>query len=111
MSKYKAKKMTIDGYTFDSKKESIRYLELKTLEQKGIIKNLKLQPRFELQEKFKLNGKARRKIEYIADFSYIQNGKLVVEDVKSSFTRKNPLYRIKKKLFEYKYQIEIKEEV
>ena len=32
MSKYNSRKTTVDGFTFDSKKEAKRYLELKQME-------------------------------------------------------------------------------
>ena len=41
--KYHNKKVTIDGITFDSKKEARRYQELKLLERAGEIQNLELQ--------------------------------------------------------------------
>lgn len=59
-----------------------RYRELVLLERAGKISNLQLQPRFLLQESFKKNGKTYRKIEYVADFQYIENSKTIVEDVK-----------------------------
>ena len=37
MSKYLNKKTEIDGKVFDSKKEAKRYLELKAMEEEGII--------------------------------------------------------------------------
>lgn len=96
-----------------SHKEGMRYLELKEKERNGSIKDLKLQVHFELQPSFKLNGKTIRKIEYIADFVYMENingtipaWKEVVEDVKGMPTA---VYKQKKKQFMYKYQIEIKE--
>ena len=111
MSKYFSKKVIIDGIKFDSKKESEYYQKLKILEKKGIIKDLELQKEYILQDKFKINNKTRRKITYRADFSYIttEDDKLHVVDVKSPYTAKNELYRIKKKLFEYKYGIELEE--
>lgn len=74
----------------------------------GIIQDLELQKEYLLQESFKINGKTRRKITYRADFSYIstEDNKLHVVDVKGFRTE---LYRVKKKLFEYKYGIEIEE--
>lgn len=101
--KYHNKKTEVDGYTFDSKKEARRYSELKLLESAGEIVNLQLQPKFLLQDSFKYDGKTMRKIEYIADFRYVENGKDVVEDVKSPITRKHPVYSIKKKLLLKKY--------
>ena len=105
-SKYNAKKTTIDGITFDSKKESERYAELKLLERAGEINNLRLQPRFVLQPAFEKNGKRYRKIEYVADFAYEEGGKTVVEDVKGM---KTDVYKIKKKMFEYAYDMELRE--
>ena len=99
-SKYKNKKTQIDMYIFDSVKEARRYKELKLLEQAGEISNLELQPHFLLQESFKKNGKTYRKIEYIADFKYIENGKTKVEDVKGVQT---DVFKLKHKLFEKKY--------
>lgn len=100
-SKYKAVKTEINGIKFDSKKEARRYKELKILEKADEIKSLELQPRFLLQEKFKYNGKTIRKIEYIADFRYIdEKGNTVVEDVKGM---KTEVYKIKKKIFLKKY--------
>lgn len=103
-SKYRAEKMELDGILFDSKKEAERYSELKMLERANLITNLELQPKFLLQEKFEYNGKVIRKIEYIADFKYIdEKGNTVVEDVKGL---KTDVYNIKKKLFLNKYMDE-----
>lgn len=100
MSKYNNKKTQIDMYVFDSTKEAKRYKELKLLERAGEIINLELQPRFLLQESFRKNDKTYRKIEYVADFKYIENGKTIVEDVKGLQTE---VFKIKHKLFEKKY--------
>ena len=108
MSKYYSKKVIIDGHKFDSKKEGNYYLLLKSLEKAGAIKDLELQKEFILQDSFKINKKTRRKITYRADFTYITTAddKLHVIDVKGF---KTDIYRLKKKLFEYKYGIEIEE--
>lgn len=100
MSKYFNKKTQVGMYVFDSIAESKRYKELVLLEQAGQIKGLELQPKFLLQEGFKKNGKTYRKIEYIADFMYIENGKVIIEDVKGMET---DVFKLKRKLFEYKY--------
>lgn len=100
MSKYRNKKTQIGMYVFDSIAESKRYKELALLEKAGQIKGLKLQPKFLLQEGFKKNGKIYRKIEYIADFMYIENGKVIIEDVKGMET---DVFKLKRKMFEYKY--------
>lgn len=72
MNKYGNRKIIVDNIKFDSIKESIRYKELVLLQKTGKIQDLKLQPRFLLQESFKKNGKTYRKIEYVADFMYCQ---------------------------------------
>ena len=100
MSKYRNKKTQIGMYVFDSIAESKRYKELALLEKAGQIKGLELQPKFLLQEKKKKNGKTYRKIEYIADFMYIENGKVIIEDVKGMET---DVFKLKRKMFEYKY--------
>lgn len=85
---------------FDSALEAKRYRQLVLLERAKAIKNLQLQVPFLLQEGFRKNGKTYRKIEYIADFVYEENGKTVVEDTKGV---KTEVFKIKQKLFEYKY--------
>lgn len=107
-SKYGNRKTTSsDGKTFDSAKEAKRYEELKLLLRSGKIKNLQLQPRFILQDKFKRDGKTYRKIEYVADFMYERDdGSVVVEDAKGMRT---DVYKLKKKLFLAKYPFEFVE--
>lgn len=100
--KYNNKKIEVDGIKFDSKKEYERYKVLELLQKIGEIDNLKLQPRLLLSDGtyiFK-NGKKKkqRKIEYVADFEYFENGKLIVEDLKSTITAKEKYYNLKKKL-------------
>lgn len=101
-SKYNAKKKVVDGHTFDSKREAERYCELKLFLRAKEIKNLELQPRFLLQDGFvDKEGNEHKKIEYVADFMYIDKaGRNVVEDVKGVLT---DVYKIKKKMFLKKY--------
>lgn len=107
-SKYKAIKTVQDGIEFDSKKEAERYSELKLLEKAGRIEDIQLQVKFELQPAFEFLGKKIKAINYIADFVYFdkRTKQKVVEDVKGM---KTPVYKLKKKMFEYHYKIEIKE--
>lgn len=100
MSKYRNKKIVVDNIKFDSVLEANRYQELKLLQRAKQISNLRLQVPFLLQEGFKKNGKTHRKIEYIADFVYEENGQTVIEDTKGM---KTETFKIKQKLFEYKY--------
>ena len=57
------------------------------------------------QVKFVLLPKqdGERFVTYIADFVYLQNDCLVIEDVKSKITKKQPEYIIKRKLFKFMY--------
>jgi hypothetical protein len=100
-NKYSNKKCEMDGYKFDSKKEMNRYAELKLMERGKIITQLRLQPRFTIHVGFTHpeHGK-QRKIEYVADFEYIENGRRVVEDVKGIPT---DVYKMKKKMFLFLY--------
>lgn len=108
VSKYHNKKVIYDGYTFDSIKEKNYYIKLKLLEKAGKIKELELQKEYELQPSFRLNNKTSRRITYKADFKYIsvEDDRIHIIDVKGFRT---DVYRLKKKLFEYKYKIEIEE--
>ena len=95
MNKYRNKKAVIDGITFDSKKESNKYCELKMLEKAGVIKDLKIQPKYLILMGY---GNLRKRY-YVADFEYREGGKIIVEDVKSPITKKNPTYRLKRQMF------------
>lgn len=100
MNKYKNRKIVVDNIKFDSTLEANRYQELKLLQRAKQISNLRLQVPFLLQEGFKKNGKTHREIKYIADFVYEENGQTIVEDTKGICTE---VFKIKQKLFEYKY--------
>ena len=107
-NKYKNKKVIYNGIKFDSKKEEKRYIQLKQLEKLRIIKDLELQKTYELQPSFRVNDKTYRKITYKADFSYVtvKDNKIHIEDTKGFRTE---VYRLKRKMFAYKYGIEIEE--
>lgn len=100
--KYRNIKTVVDEITFDSQLEAKRYKLLKTLEKTGNIFDLKLQVPFELQPAFvTITGEKIRAIKYVADFVYInKSGVKVVEDTKGVRTKE---YKIKKKMFLYKY--------
>jgi hypothetical protein len=106
-NKYYSKKVTVNGITFDSKKEANRYSELVLLERAGKIQNLERQVKFELIPYQRIDGKVvERGCSYIADFVYQQDGKKVVEDTKGFRTQE---YIIKRKLMLYLKGIRIKE--
>lgn len=100
MSKYNNKKTVVDGITFDSRREASRYQVLRDELNRGEIDDLRLQQRYELIPK---HGK-NRAVFYVADFVYTRDGKEVVEDCKGFRT---DVYKLKKKIFEWKYNTEI----
>lgn len=102
MNKYGNRTAVVGEKVFDSRLEARRYRELVLMQKAGIIRDLRTQVPFELQPSFKKGGKTIRAISYKADFVYIVcgTGKTVVEDTKGFRTE---VYKIKKKLFEYKY--------
>ena len=118
--KYHAQKVTFDGMEFDSKREMIRWQELRALERNGEIFGLRRQVRFELipaqyapdivtkTGKKKRGACLERKCDYIADFVYsdLRTGEYVVEDAKGM---KTEVYKIKRKLMLYIHGIRVKE--
>lgn len=107
-SKYKNKKVEHDGMKFDSKKELQYYLELRDMEKSGKIYDLKRQVKFVLQDGFKDQRlkKAVIAITYVADFEYYVTGtnEHIVIDVKASAKFQDPVYKIKKKMFLFRYR-------
>lgn len=100
--KYGNRKVKIGDLTFDSAKEAKRWGELQFMVKAGEIKNLERQVRFPII----VNGV--KVCTYIADFTYEELGGVVVEDVKSEFTRKDPLFRLKSKLLRATTGIDIR---
>ena len=105
-SKYGAVKTTIDGITFASKAEARRYGQLLLLARAGHITRLILQPVYRIFA-HPLGGDPVQVAKYVGDFQYeTREGQKVVEDVKGV---KTPVYRLKKKLVEAAYAIQIRE--
>lgn len=104
-SKYGSRKVTLDGHTFDSRKEADKYAELMLLKRAGEVVVIELQPVFTLQEGYcTKDGKYVRPIEYRADFRVTyRDGRVVVIDVKPSKDFQTQVYRLKKKMLLYRY--------
>jgi len=77
-SKFKAKKVVIDGHTFDSKLEAKRWSQLKLMQAAGKISHIKSHPSLPIE----INGKPCGS--YEADSGYIEDGKVVIEEVKGA---------------------------
>ena len=127
-SKYKSRKVTRNGITFDSDKEARRYGELLLLEKAGAIAKLQTQVKFvlipaqyeeiptgEFYKRGELKGQPKMKrvcieksVVYNADFVYYENGKKVVEDTKSEATKTKD-YILKRKMLLYFQGIKIRE--
>ncbi len=121
--KYGNKRLTINGVTWDSKREYQRWLALRQAEKDGLISELERQPKYELvpaiKEKYVKHLKTKDKecertaqlpITYTADFRYVKDGNTVVEDVKASpyMAALDPKFLIKEKLFRWKFGFPIK---
>ena len=129
MNKYGAKKITepITGFVFDSKKEYNRWCNLRLLERAGKISDLKRQVTFELiptqreesTEVYKAGPQKglpkpgaiiEKAVDYVADFTYYQDGEYIVEDTKGY--KKGAAYQlfvIKRKMMLSVHGIRIKE--
>jgi hypothetical protein len=100
----KSHKVEIDGIKFASPGEAERYIELMIRIAKGENIEVFLQPKFELQPKFRKNGVLFRPIAYIADFKIVHgDGRVEIEDVKGWGGYTTPEFKIKRKYFEYKF--------
>ena len=89
--KWFAKKTVALGRTFDSRGEAVRAGMLSLLERGGKISCLTFQPVFKL---------TRAQIKYKADFSYKENGKMIIEDFKGN-RRHDRRFSMIKQLWRY----------
>ena len=117
-NKYHASKLTTPEGIFDSRKEYNRWCELKLLERAGKISKLCRQQGFTLVPEqrepdvvgprggVKRGKLLERPVCYVADFLYMQDGQIIVEDSKGMRT---PEYIIKRKLMLHIYGIRILE--
>jgi hypothetical protein len=88
-SKYHAKAVdTVEGY-FPSQKEYRRWCELKAMRDAGDIEGL------EHGVSMPINVNGQHVCTYVADFTYVRDGRLVVEDTKGVRTA---VYKLKAKL-------------
>lgn len=119
-NKFGNKKCSFQGIEFDSQKERDYYILLLSRMQRGEITDLRLQVPFELlpaiyedvvvhlKTKDKIVRKlVQRKVEYIADFVYNENGVQKVVDTKGGSVTKTKEYLLKKKMMRSLLGIEI----
>ena len=84
MTKYHARKTTVNGITFASQLEADRFEQLLWLQKAEEIDQLILQPEFQILRGW-INPETGEKTKsrfYVGDFQYVDNrsGKIVVED-------------------------------
>ncbi len=92
-------KVRIGDEVFDSIAESNRYIELRIMEKAGIISDLECHPRYEIIPAQRIQGhRSFQAAHYTADFRYRKDGELIVEDVKSEYTRQAEDYKLRRKL-------------
>ncbi len=107
--KYNTHKVKTPYGVFDSQSEYKRFIELKHLEHKGDISDLKQQVRTEIIPALTIvvpqPGKCKPKIKtleraahYTVDFTYMKDGVLVYEEVKSPATALARDYPLRRKL-------------
>ncbi len=97
-NKYGAKRISTDDGEFHSNGEYRRYCELKLLERSGAVADLQRQVRIPLVVNgihLSIENKigVRRYLNYIADFTYYENGKYVIEDFKGFDTKDSRIKR------------------
>ena len=107
-SKYRNRKMEVDGINFDSEKEAQRYSVYKLLKKKGDIKN------FSCQVKFPITMNGIHIANYFLDFQVeYADGTIDYVDVKGKDTATQKwittdVFQLKKKLVQAQYGITIK---
>jgi hypothetical protein len=99
-SKYGNVKAEADGQLFASKQERGRWMDLRLEEKAGAIKDLKRQVVYPIE----VNG--LRVCDYIADFQYERDGRMVTEDAKGYRT---DIFKLKSKLMRAVHGIEVLE--
>lgn len=104
-NKFNARRTEVEGIVFDSKREAARYRELVLLEAAKKISDLRTKCAACV---FDLTVNGVKVSRYTADFVYTENGKRIVEDVKSGPTRTRA-YVMRRKLMLACHGIEIRE--
>ncbi|PZR95233.1 MAG: hypothetical protein DI537_05455 [Stutzerimonas stutzeri] len=109
-NKFNAKKTSVGDVVLDSSGEAKRYQQLILLERAGVVRDLKRQVQFPLTvngRQIATQDKLGRKfpLSYVADFTYFESGKYVIEDFKGFDT---PTSRLKRAIIEAVLGVEIR---
>lgn len=90
------------SWVFKTKKDATSYAKLHNIETKFILTKTTTEPVYK-------DVTILDRSVYTADFTYIEDGEFIIEDVKSDYTRKEADYVLRKKFLYYKYRILIRE--
>ena len=102
-NKYGAVKVSLDGYTFDSKREAAYYAELKIRQRAGEIGDIAVHPRYMIVSNgFEITT-------YTADFAFndLKTGRRHVVDVKSPITAAKRDFKLVAKLFRAQFGFDL----
>ena len=100
LPKFRNQKTTVDGITFASKGEAVRWQELRLQQHAGIISDLRR------QVPYSIDIAGIHICKYVADFVYREAGQEIVEDYKGYHT---PEYNLKRSLMLAVRAIKIRE--
>jgi hypothetical protein len=109
--KFNAASTVVDGIRFDSRREAMRWLDLKLLERANQLQGLTRQVRLPIEiggqpVRIRSAGYPNgRRVVYVADFQYFVGAERVIEDVKGMDT---PVSRLKRALVEAIYNVTIR---
>ena len=92
----------VGSWRFKTKKDAVSYTKLHNLSAKLIFSQTVTEPVYK-------DVTILDRSVYTADFTYIEDGEFIIEDVKSDYTRKEADYVLRKKFLYYKYRILIRE--
>ena len=84
-NKYNAKKVKLDGFTFDSQLEAKHYWKLREAQKSGKISDLKIHP------KYPIIINKQKICDVVLDFEYIQDAQTHYVDVKGFYTSESKL--------------------
>lgn len=99
-SKYGNKRCECDGYTFDSQKEYLHYLALRTQGVRALV----VHPRFPITISNQ-HGLTTKVCSVVLDFQYVDDdGRLRYIDVKG---KDLPMSKLKRKMVEFQYGIKV----
>lgn len=96
---------------FDSRAEAKRWAELELMQSAGLISELRRQVRYPLHAAAMNENQpailAQRVGEYVADFTYRENGKLVVEDAKGAAITDLASWKLRHFHAQYGFQVKL----